>query len=108
MERTLAEKRSSYSLDRASLRGAFEGAGFEGFMSLPVLFTINMAGESEEDVLRDYLHDLPEGLAASNVLKTVMDEARMMQAARAFARQAAAGTVRGWVWCMFVWGARPA
>jgi len=108
MQRTLREARASYSLDRAMLRGAFEDAGLTDFMSLPVRFPVNMSGRGEEDILGDFLRDLPGELAASHVLKTAMDEDRMMDAARAFARAAAAGRVKGWVWCMFLWGAAPA
>jgi hypothetical protein len=108
IERTLRERRASYSLDRERLRGAFKGAGFEDFLSLPVRFQVNMIGMDPEEILSDYLQDLPGDLAASQVLKGAFAEDLVMATARAFARGAAAGTVIGWVWCLYAWGNRPA
>jgi SAM-dependent methyltransferase len=108
LERTLRERRASYCPDRAALRGAFESAGFEDILSLPVRFQVDMAGMDPEVILRDYLQDLPGDLAASKVLKGVFAEDLITATARAFSRAAAAGKVTGWVWCLYVRGTRPA
>lgn len=104
MERTLAEKRSSYTNDRESIRRAFNGAGAEGYQSLPVHFTVNMSGRETDEIVREYLEDLPGAMSASRVLADAMDTGRVMEVARAFAQAASAGGVLGRIWGLFVWG----
>jgi ubiquinone/menaquinone biosynthesis C-methylase UbiE len=104
MERTLKESRSSYSLDRAALRGAFDRAGFEAVDSLPLLFTITMEGVSEEEIIEEYLHDLPGELSAVSILNEVMGAQRVREATARFAARAAAGEMTCRVPSLLVWG----
>lgn len=106
-ERILKERRATFSLDRAGLRRAFDGAASGGFESLVVHFTLMMEGRSEEDILGEYLYDLPRGLSAFEVLKgSGLKEERIVEVARSFARAAGRGEVKGRLPCLFVWGAK--
>jgi ubiquinone/menaquinone biosynthesis C-methylase UbiE len=107
MERTLKESRASYSLDRAALRGAFSRAGFKAFDSLPMLFTITMEGVSEEEIVGDYLDDLPGELAARSILEGVMGPERMLEVAARFAARASAGKMACRVPSLILWGTVP-
>jgi len=107
MERTLAEKRSSYTHDRESIRRAFRRAGVEEYQSLPVHFTVNMSGRETDEIVREYLDDLPGAMSASRVLMDVMDPSRVRDVTRAFAEAASAGGVLGRLWGLFVWGDAP-
>jgi ubiquinone/menaquinone biosynthesis C-methylase UbiE len=107
IERTLKERRASYSLERSTLRGAFEDAGFGNLDSLVMHFTVTMEGRSEEEIRRDYLWDLPGDLAAMNVLKALMEEERILEAGARFAREASAGRIAVRIPSLLVWGAGP-
>lgn len=107
MERTLAEKRSSYSLDRVALRDAFEAAGLAGSDSLLLHFTVTMSGRSEEEIRAEYLWDLPGDLAAFTVLRSEFEEDRILDAATWFARCASEGRLAVRVPALLVWGESP-
>ena len=107
MERTLAEKRASYTHDRESVRSAFTEAGVERYQSLPVHFKVNMSGRDVDDIAEDYLGDLPGALSASRVLMDVFDGSRVTDVTRAFAEAASAGNVQCHLLGLFVWGDAP-
>lgn len=106
MERTLKEKRASYSIKRTTLREAFTVAGLEEPASLVVHFRIALEGKESEDIQDEYLHDLPGELAALSVLRGAMEEERIVEAAGAFARFASEGKVSGVLPSMFIWSSR--
>lgn len=106
LERALLNARGTSALDRHSLRQAFDSAGFDDHQSLPVRFTVNMSARSQEDVLQEYLFDLPGELSASKLLTGVFSEEILERTVRSFAREACAGRVAGWLWCLFIWGRR--
>jgi ubiquinone/menaquinone biosynthesis C-methylase UbiE len=107
IERTLRKKRASYPMNRVALRKAFERAGLKSEGSLPMHFPIRMEGRPEDEVAREYLWDLPGELAAFEILKDDISEERLLRAAASFAREASAGTVRGMLPCLLVWGISP-
>jgi SAM-dependent methyltransferase len=107
IERTLRKKRASYPMNRIALRSAFETSGLVSVGSLPLHFDIRMEGRPEDEVAREYLWDLPGELAAFETLKDDFSEERLLRAAASFAREASAGTVRGLLPCLLVWGISP-
>jgi len=107
MERTLREKRTSYSLDRAALRDAFREAGFGENDSLALHFTVTMEGRDPEDVAGEYLRDLPGELSAFSVLEAEFGGERVLRGAERFAAQACRGDLAVRVPGLLVWGTRP-
>lgn len=107
MERTLKEKRSSYSLDRTVLRDAFAGAGLATADSLPLYFTVTMEGGNAGEIAREYLHDLPGELAASRLLEPEFGQERVRRSVERFARSASRGDVAIRIPALLVWGTSP-
>lgn len=104
LERLLKESGGPRGADRDRLRTAFENAGPGEFESLPVHFRHSMEGRSEEEILEEYLHDLPGDLSALHILRGQVPESKIMKTVGAFARTAAAGEVKGTLPCLFIRG----
>lgn len=106
MENALKRSGGPREVERSLLRDAFTAAGFE-HDSLVVHNVLSMRGQPEEEVAGEYLHDLPGGLSAFNVLKRAgFAEERTVEVALAFGRAASAGEIRGRLACLFIWGLR--
>ena len=107
MDKVIRERRESSSIDRAKLRGAFERAGFGSCESLVVHFNLGLEGRDEEEIIREYLFDLPGRLSAVDVLEnSELTDKDIMDKARVFACSASAGRIKGELPCMFIWGAK--
>jgi ubiquinone/menaquinone biosynthesis C-methylase UbiE len=103
LERSLEESGGPRAVDRVALREAFERS-VGAFESLPVHFGLSMEGRDVEEVVSEYLYDLPGRLGALSILKNSLEESKIVETVRGFARAASAGRVRGSMHCMFVWG----
>lgn len=106
MERTLREKRSAHSPDRAALRDAFREAGLGEHDSLALHFTVTMEGRDAEEVAGEYLRDLPGELSAFSLLEPEFGERRVLGAAERFADQVCRGDLAVRVPGLLIWGRR--
>lgn len=104
IERVVGRERAARGMDRRGLREAFARSGLVKNQTLAVQYPIIMGGEDAGQIAREYLFDLPAGLATFEIAKRSMEERSVRQAARAFARGARAGEVSGTIVCMFAWG----
>jgi SAM-dependent methyltransferase len=104
LERLLKESGGPRGADRDRLRTAFENAGPGELESLPVHFRVSMEGRSEEEILEEYLNDLPGDLSALYILRGQVPESKIMKTVGAFARAAAVGDVKGTLPCLFIRG----
>ncbi|MBU4175861.1 MAG: class I SAM-dependent methyltransferase [Actinomycetia bacterium] len=107
LERILSEEREPWPPDRERLRHAFD-VEFGGVESLVVHYRVTFEGMSLEEVAGEYLHDLPDEMAALPVLRRRVTEDEVMSAVMAFARAASAGDVEGRLPCLFLWGVKNA
>lgn len=106
VERILKETRGPGAIDRMRIRQAFEESKLSN-ESLVVHYGLDMEGRSIEELLREYLFDLPGELSAFEVLKrSGKGEAEIMEVANYFARLAAAGKIKCTLPCIFIWGSK--
>lgn len=106
-ERLLRERRAPLALDRSRARGTFTAGGLDDFESLVVHFDLGLEGRTEDELLREYLFDLPGELSAMEVLKGAgVSEEIALGAAFGFARAAATGALKGRLPGIFIWGTR--
>ena len=105
LDRILLEEREPGPLDRLELRRAFAGAGF-AFESLVVHYEVALRGRKPEEIVGEYLYDLPEELSAKRVLGRRFAAQEVVRIVSGFACAASAGEISGRLPCMFIWGTR--
>lgn len=106
MLRLASELRVPRELDRETLRRAFSVAGLAA-ESLVVHYRLGMEGSPEDEIVDEYLHDLPGSRSLEDVLINAGEDVyRIEEAARSFAGALSSGMLRGTLPGMFVWGVR--
>lgn len=106
MERALKESGGARAFDRSALRRALRRQPFD-LSSLVVAYNISMKDRPVDEIVNEYLFDLPSGLSAFDVLKKAgCAEDRIVGVAMELALGATAGLVVGRLPCIFAWGVK--
>ncbi len=105
VEAVLRERRGAVSLAREQMRDAFREGGLSPD-SLIVSYRLDFAGRSEEEIVDDYLHDLPGGFS---LIETLADDDRFTDDYPVALAGRLAGAVRrrsveASLPCIFLWG----
>ena len=106
-ESIMREGRAGVSLDREDLREAFDSANLS-FSSLVVTYRLDFSGRDVEDIVKDYLFDLPGELSAHRTLrdKGGLADDYVTALAGQLAGASSSGSVKGSLPCIFIWGSR--
>lgn len=92
-------------IDRERIRDAFRETG-NSFDSMIDFTELSMEKRDQDEIITEYLYDMPGDLAAFNVLRGQFDESLIIESVKAYAKAASAGWFSHIVAGIYLWGFR--